>query len=77
MSTNLRSAVAANVRAELARRRLRQADVAAALGMTTSALSRRLTGETPFDVDELEALAAHLELPITGLLPAVAGEVSA
>ena len=53
----LRGAVAATVRAEMARRHLTQSDVADAIGVPRTGVSRRLTGQTPFDVDELAALA--------------------
>lgn len=73
MGTNHRDTVAANVRAEVARRRARQTDLAALLGISQQAMSRRLTGEVAFDVDELQALASHLEVPASELL----GEVPA
>jgi transcriptional regulator with XRE-family HTH domain len=65
--------VAANVRAELARRRVRPDDLATALGISRSALHRRLTGEVPFDVNQLQTVAGHLGVASAELL----GEVSA
>lgn len=64
---------AAVVRAELARRRLKQNDVATALGLTQSAMSRRLVGEVEFSVSELRKLSEILEVPASTLL----GEVPA
>lgn len=45
-------AVADEIRAELARRRKSQADLADALHMTQAAISRRLSGTTPITIDE-------------------------
>lgn len=63
-----RAAVAANVRAAAARHRLRQSDLATIVGLSQQAMSRRLSGEVAFDVDELHALASHLEIPAAQLL---------
>lgn len=62
------SVVADNARAEIARRRLRQAVIAERLGMTQQSLSRRLTGVVPFSVDELTALAGLLGVQPAALL---------
>lgn len=62
------SRAAANVRAEMARRNIRRAAVAANLGMTTSSFSRRLTGAVPFNVEELDALARLLDVTVPALL---------
>lgn len=59
--------VAANVRAEMARRRVSQESLAAALGMSQASVSRRLTNITPFTADELSKVAAHLDLPVAVL----------
>ncbi len=60
--------VAATVRAEMARRRVTQTALADVLGMTQTALSRRISGAIPFDVNELHAIAEHLGLPPAALL---------
>jgi transcriptional regulator with XRE-family HTH domain len=62
--------VAASVRAELARQRKSGSALARHLGLPQSAVSRRLLGHVPFDVDQLAATAAWLNVPITDLLPA-------
>lgn len=49
--------VAAAVRSELARQRIPQATIAARLGISQAAVSRRLSGAVPFDVSELAAVA--------------------
>ena len=60
-------AIAANVRAEMARRRLRAVTVAAELGMSQPAMSRRLSGEVPFTAIEVYRLAQILDVPIESL----------
>lgn len=62
-------AVAAEVRAQLARNRLSGRRAAAMLGWKQTYLSRRLTGAVPFDVDDLAALADLLEVPIEQFFP--------
>ena len=57
--------VAANVRAEMARQRRRQSDLADHLGMARQNVSRRLLGRRPFDTDELAKVAEFLGVPIT------------
>lgn len=58
----------ANVRAELARRKISHRDAAAALGMTQSAASRRMRGDVEFSLTEVEQLAGLLEIPVGELL---------
>lgn len=60
------------IKAELARRGATQAQLAAALGITQSGISRRLTGIQPFRTDELEAVADFLGVQITINLESVA-----
>ena len=55
--------MAAEIRAELARRRLSARAAAARLGWTQAYLSRRLNGDVPFDVEDIEALADLLGVP--------------
>jgi transcriptional regulator with XRE-family HTH domain len=64
--------IAASVRAEMARRRMSQKDLAELLGMTQPALSRRLTGEVPFAVDDLPLFAEALGVPVSVLMESVA-----
>jgi transcriptional regulator with XRE-family HTH domain len=63
------STVGDNVRAELARRRLSQQELAAHLGISQSQLSKRLNDRIDFGVTELGAVAAFLDIPIGALLP--------
>lgn len=60
--------VAANVRAELARKRITQTKVAARLGVSRQNVAQRLSGRVDFRVSELVAIAELLEIPVTALL---------
>lgn len=63
----LRESVAGEVRAHLARARLSGRQAALQLGWTQPYMSRRLTGDIPFDVADLEAIADLLGIPVTAL----------
>lgn len=69
-----REEVAAEVRALMGRgrghRRVPQAKLAADLQMAQASLSRRLTGEVPFDIDELAKIARYFGVPLWSLLGA-------
>lgn len=69
MTSSLTDTVAAEVRAELARRNISRTDAAAHLGMSRTLLWQRLRGESPFTVAELEALAELLDVPVSQFLP--------
>jgi len=69
---DVRQAVAGEVRAEAARRRVSQRAIAVALGVSQTAVSRRLNGEIPFDVDELGKVAELLGVPPAQFLERVA-----
>ncbi|GEA79964.1 helix-turn-helix domain-containing protein [Cellulomonas uda] len=60
--------VTGNVRAEMARKRISQALVADRLRLTQQAVSNRLNGRVPFDVDEIVAVAELLEVDPAALL---------
>lgn len=66
----IEAAVAAEVRAEIARQSRRQQEVADLLGLSQTAVSRRLRGVTDFEVGELLKVAAFLRVPVTQFLPA-------
>ena len=57
--------IAANVRAEVARTRTSQANLAAILNLSQSSVSMRLRGATPFSAHELATIATHLGVPVT------------
>jgi len=55
---------AAVVRAEVARRKIRTAELAALLDISRTTVWRRLNGQHPFGVAELAAIADHIGVPI-------------
>ncbi len=52
----------------MGRRRATQADLAEALGKSQPYVSRRLSGEVPFDIDDLYRLADYFGVEVTDLL---------
>jgi transcriptional regulator with XRE-family HTH domain len=64
MPTPARDRVAGNIRAEMARNRLTQSDLAVVLGKSQQSVSKKLRGRIPFDLDEIETLAQHFGIPI-------------
>lgn len=66
--TTIQRAVAANARAELARRGVKQAAVADLLHITQSQISKRLVGQIPFSAVEIVLLAEFLEVDPAELL---------
>jgi predicted transcriptional regulator len=61
-------ATAAQVRAEIARRRCSQTTIAAKLQLSQSAVSRRLAGDVAWSVSELVGLSELLDVPLSTLL---------
>jgi transcriptional regulator with XRE-family HTH domain len=59
--------VADSVRAEMARRKITQTELAESLGMTQPAISRRMSGAVPFDTEELGRIADLLGVPMSVL----------
>ncbi|MGW0043443.1 helix-turn-helix domain-containing protein [Rhodococcus sp. NPDC003348] len=68
--TTHQGGIGEEVRALMARRRISQSALASRLGISQSSMSRRLSGESPFTVDELLRLAEIFEVPVTDLLAA-------
>jgi transcriptional regulator with XRE-family HTH domain len=64
----LTSHTAAEIRAEMARQRITQVQVAAALGMSQPVVSRMLRGDRPLTLDFIQDVAAVLDVPIGQLL---------
>jgi transcriptional regulator with XRE-family HTH domain len=60
----MRPDIAANVRAEMARRGKSQADIGSLLGITRQAISRRLLGHVAFDADDLATIATYLNVSV-------------
>lgn len=57
-----------NIRAEMARKRKNQSELAAILGVSQAGVSRRLKGTTPFTVNELYAVARWLGVSVKALV---------
>lgn len=69
---DIRQHIAAEVRAELARQRLSQREVADILDLPQSVVQLRLVGTRPFRAEELVQLATALGVPIARFIPAEA-----
>lgn len=65
----LREHVAEELRVLLARKRISATELARRTGIKQSTLSRRMTGETAFDMDDLETIADALGVDVHDLLP--------
>lgn len=63
---------AGEIRATLARRQLTGKELASKLGVSRSWISYRLTGTTEIGLNDLQRIAAALDLEIADLLPAPA-----
>lgn len=70
VSTDLGGSVGEEVRALLARRRVSQEQLGAAIGVSGASISRKVRGLSDFTVGELLAVAAFLDVPAGSLLPA-------
>jgi transcriptional regulator with XRE-family HTH domain len=64
--------VAAEIRAELARKQIPQSRLAAVLGISEVGVSRRMRGETPLDINELVKIAGFLGVPVSQFMPEIA-----
>lgn len=62
--------VAANVRAELARKGITQTELAAQLNKTQPFVSRRLSGRVALDVADLASIATVLNISMAALVVA-------
>lgn len=69
MATTLTEAVAADVRAELARASITAPVAAKHLGMSRSTLYRCLRGTRPFTIEQLGQLADLLDVSVATFLP--------
>lgn len=65
MPDKLQDAIAAEVRAEMARQNKTQRELGAAIGLPQASVCKRLSGESPFRAYELVRVAAFLGRPIT------------
>lgn len=66
--TETRQAVAAEVRAAQGRKGWTQAELAAASGVSTASLSRKMRGQRSFTVEEMVAIATALDIDAGALL---------
>mgnify|MGYP002737470240 CR=1 FL=1 len=64
--------VAGNVRAELARRGISQAELAVKLNRSQPFVSRRILGKVPFNIEDLSDIARILDIPMALLVDGVA-----
>lgn len=64
MTDSLAHAVAAEIRAEMARQQRQQTDLGEFLGVKQPTISRKLAGKTEFRIDELEKIAEFLGVPV-------------
>lgn len=63
--------IAGEIRAEMARRRITQEEMARRLGTDQAVVSRKLRAASPFTLRDIERWAAALDIPITQLFPLV------
>lgn len=68
---NPRSAVIAEVRAEMGRQRVNASALGRIIVPNQQYWSRRLTGHTAFDIDDLAALSRVLQVPMSRFVPAI------
>lgn len=68
-SQTLADTVAREVRAEMGRQRVAGSALAKHLGVSDMYISRRLNGDVPFDLADLEKVADALSVPVTAFLP--------
>ncbi len=69
MTQNLAEYMAAEVRAEMARQRVSQRQLAAQLTLSQVQIQRRLAGRIEFRPSELDRAAELLGVPVTQFLP--------
>ncbi|MEO3927866.1 helix-turn-helix transcriptional regulator [Micromonosporaceae bacterium B7E4] len=67
----LRERTAEEIRVHLARRRMSAAELSRRTGLKQPYVSRRMTGEIAFDLDDLEVIARELGVKVADL---IAGE---
>ena len=65
--------VATEIRGLMGARKLSPIDLAKALNVSRHTASRRINGETDLSINEVEAIAAWLDVPVTRLIAPAAG----
>lgn len=76
-TVQLTDLIAEEVRALLGRRRMSASTLARQMGVTQRYVSRRLTGDAPFDANDLQRIAGTLGVPVRALLPDSVDDVQA
>lgn len=71
MGTKPHELVAKYLRGQLAMSGHNQAEAAAVIGVVQQAFSRRITGKTPFSIDELTALVKYLGIDYAEMIDEV------
>lgn len=71
--STLNERVAAQIRALMAARKKTSSELGAELGISQSAASRRMHGDGSFNLDEVQAVADWLQVPITDIITPVPG----
>ena len=75
--TGLRERVVVAVRVEMARQGITQTRLAELTGLSQAYISRRMTGDTALDIDDLDKIATALQVPAAAFFPAPALAASA
>jgi transcriptional regulator with XRE-family HTH domain len=73
MTSDIRSAVAGALRAEMARQQIDQRTLAARIGVSQTWVQYRTSGRVVCDVEDLAKLAAALGVPVSTFMPAPDG----
>jgi transcriptional regulator with XRE-family HTH domain len=71
-----REIIAEEIRALMARRQVSQTELAQAIGVAPATLSERVRGLKPFDMDQLERIAEHLDTSIESIIIGARGAVA-
>jgi hypothetical protein len=64
----MRARIAAELRAEIRRQRLRRGDVAVASRLSAHTLRRRLNGAAPFPIEDLAAVCFAVGVPVSEMV---------
>ena len=67
---SLQEYVTEEIRVVLLRRRMTAEELAGAVGWSTSTISRKLSNQAKFNLDDLHRVAKALNVPLQSLLPA-------
>jgi len=69
VTTTPSAEVGKKIRAAMAYAGISQTELAKHLGTNQASVSARLRGRTPFNINELTAIAQHLNMPLSDLMP--------